>query len=125
MIEISYMDSMSGNPTCFDLRFPLREYISKNYFNNDKCIELNYYIDLFKKYGLLKEDKPVEMIWLQSYKCQWGDILFTMVYDEDYDLVSFAVENPKYCTEIAEKICDLIKKEKIEYDRDLRDNMAE
>lgn len=109
MIEINYIDSAGGMPTCFDLTYCLRDYIPEKYFEKNRITELEYYLDLFEKYGLLEERKPVLLIWSRYYKCKYKDISFMMDYDEDYDLVGFSVPDHQYREEIAEYICSLIE----------------
>lgn len=116
MIKIEYMNSMNNLPTCFVLFFWLKDYIPDNYFKEcEHTAELDFYIEILKKYNLFEEKTSniKEIIWSRHYECRYNDIPFTMVFDEDWGDISFAVENPKYRKEIAEYLCSIIEKEKI------------
>ena len=115
-MQINYMDSMSGYPTCFELVFNLKEYVSENYFK--ECVyeaELNFYMDILKKHNLFeyKSSNIKDIIWSRHYECCYNNIPFTMVFDKDWGIINFAVENPKHRKEIAEYLCCIIEKEKI------------
>ncbi|MPN62719.1 hypothetical protein SDC9_210472 [bioreactor metagenome] len=53
------------------------------------------------------------MIWSLHYEYKYIDKGFTIVLDEDYDLINFVVENPKNKSEIAKYICNLIENQKV------------
>ena len=116
MIEICYMKSEAGIDNCFDFLYYLKDYIPEEYFNND-CAELNFYIHLLTENGMYSgSDKSKHiLIWSIHYDCVYNSIPFTMVYDEDYDIVSFAVDKEylSYKCEIAEHIKQLIEKNKL------------
>ena len=117
MIEIKNFD---GYPNCFELSFSLKDYIPEKYFkisSNELGAKLYFYIDLFKQNDLFE---PIEknrkiMIWSLHYQCHLGDIPFTMIYDEDYDFITFASE-PEHKTQIAEHIKLLVEKQKLALD---------
>ncbi len=119
MVAIRYNE----NPHVFDLLFNIQDYIPAKYFDGDeKNVELLYYKDLFLKNNMLNpKEEGIPMIWSTHYSCTYGrlfnKIRFTMVYDEDYGIVSFAVNHPKHRVKIAEKIRSLVEKEKLLHDR--------
>lgn len=112
MIEIRYMKSEAGIDNCFDFLYCLKEYIPKEYINKD-CTELNFYIHILSENGMYidKEENKHILIWSIHYDCVYNQIPFTMVYDEDYDMVSFAVDKEylSYKCEIAQHIKQLIE----------------
>ena len=117
MITIQYLSSESGLRNCFDYSFVLKEYIPQKYFeieDNEAGAELYYFIDLLKKNNMFdcKKEHYHQMIWSCHYDCKYNrNIPFTMVYDEDYDMVNFSVieEYMNFKEEIAEEIKSLIK----------------
>ena len=118
MIEIQYTKSKSGYDNCFDILFNLKEYIPKVFFEqheNGDGAELYFFISLLHKFGMFdcKKEHYHQIIWSTHYDCIYSGIPFTMIYDEDYDIVSFSVdpENMQHKTMIAERIQQLVKAE--------------
>ena len=118
MIEIRYSQSEAGYNNCFDLLFNLKEYIPNVFFEqheNGVGAELYFFISLLHKFGMFdcKKEHYHTLIWSTHYDCVYNGIPFTMIYDEDYDIVSFSVppENIQYKTTIAERIKQLVKDE--------------
>ena len=60
-----------------------------------------------------KKEHYHQLIWSTHYDCIYSGIPFTMIYDQDYDTVSFSVdpENMQHKTMIAERIQQLVKNE--------------
>lgn len=121
MVKIQYMDSESGLPNCFNFSFYLKNYIPQKHFEkSENCVgaELYYFIDLLKRNNMFDEKKEHshKLIWSYHYDCVYKNYIpFTMVYDEDYDTVSFSVTEKYivYREEIAETIKSLIESTKI------------
>lgn len=120
MVEIQYLKSASGLDNCFDLLFPLKEYVPQRFFEETADgigAELRFYICLFENLGLFNKRKEYchEAIWSCLYDCIYKDIPFTMCYDEDYDMVSFSVDETHLSNrnEIAEYIRSEIEKKQI------------
>lgn len=118
MVDIRYMDSQSNEPLCFDLVFALKDYIPHKYFeisDNGAGAELYYLIDLLKNNNFFEAKKTNchQLIWSYHYDCHYQDIPFSMVYDEDYDIVSFAVDNLSHRTIIAETLRYLVEAQKL------------
>ena len=118
MIEIQYTKSKSGYDNFFDILFNLKEYIPKVFFEqheNGDGAELYFFISLLHKFGMFdcKKEHYHQIIWSTHYDCIYSGIPFTMIYDEDYDTVSFSVnpENMQHKTMIAERIQQLVKAE--------------
>ena len=118
MIEIQYTKSKSGYDNCFDILFNLKEYIPKVFFEqheNGDGAELYFFISLLHKFGMFdcKKEHYHQIIWSTHYDCIYSGIPFTLIYDEDYDTVSFSVdpENMQHKTLIAERIQQLVKAE--------------
>ena len=118
MIEIQYTKSESGYDNCFGILFNLKEYIPKVFFEqheNGDGAELYFFISLLHKFGMFdcKKEHYHQIIWSTHYDCIYSGIPFTMIYDEDYDTVSFSVdpENMQHKTMIAERIQQLVKAE--------------
>lgn len=109
MIEIQYNEK----PCVFDFNFNWKEYIPDRYFEseNEDNFELNYYLDLLKKYKMLK-DSGTLFIWSTHYKCNCLGMPFVMVFDHDYGFVTFAVHHAKDRIKVAETLMSLIEKEK-------------
>ena len=109
MIRINYKRSAAGYDNCFDLNFSEQEIIPSIYYEKGKSgAALRFFIRLLGKAGMLNGN-AIELIWSKHYPCHFGDIPFTMVYDIDYDTVSFAVDT-EYCEYkeiIAEKLRSL------------------
>ena len=117
-VKIEYCKSESGYDNCFDIRFYHKEYIPDVFFEQHKNgvgAELYFYISLFYKFGMFdcKKEHYHQMIWSTHYDCVYNGIPFTMVYDEDYDMVSFSVDpqNIQHKNMIAERIKQLVENE--------------
>ena len=118
MIEIKYIRSESGYDNCFDIKFNQKEYIPNVFFEQNKngySAELFFFISLLHKFGMFdfKKEHYHQLIWSTHYDYIYNGIPFTMIYDEDYDMVSFSVapENMQHKTMIAERIQQLVKNE--------------
>lgn len=118
MIEIQYKQSESGYDNCFDIQFDLKAYIPHVFFEQHESghgAELYFFISLLHKFGMFdcRKEHYHQLIWSTHYDCIYSGIPFTMIYDEDYDKVSFSVapENMQHRTMIAEQIQHLVKNE--------------
>lgn len=118
MIEIRYIKSEAGYDNCFDIVFNLKKYIPNVFFEqheNGDGAELYFFISLLHKFGMFdcKKEHYHLLICDTYYDCTYNGIPFTMIYDEDYDMVSFSVapENMQYKTMLAERIQQLVKNE--------------
>lgn len=116
MVNINYMKSVSGLDNCFEFLFPVKDYIDEKFFSlnkNNYAVELSFYISLFLKHGLFDGNRNHchQSIWSYRYDCFFRDIPFSMIFDEDYDIVSFSVDeiNINYRKEIAEYVKQLIE----------------
>ena len=100
---------MAGYDNCFELNSSEKELIpSACHKKGERGVALRFFIRLLGKAGMLSENAK-EIIWSIHYPCHFGDIPFTMIYDIDYDTVSFAVDT-EYCEYkeiIAEKLRSL------------------
>lgn len=70
-----------------------------------------YFSWLFKKHGLIVENPDGEVIiYIARWQCEVNGIPFSMVYDEDYDWVTFSVDKDhiKDIPAIADEIKKLI-----------------
>ena len=110
MIQINYMRSFSGNSNCFSLLFPLKE------FTSESISEREFYLSLLQKAGYFdgKKEHCHTMIWSVHYDCICDGIPFAMVYDEDYDDITFAIglENLQQMPKIAEQLQALVESER-------------
>lgn len=118
MVEIKYTKSESGYTNCFDITFYLKDYIPNVFFEqheNWDGVELHFFISLLYKFGMFdcKKEHCHRLIWSTAFDCEYNGIPFVMMYDEDYDIVSFSVlpEYIQHMTEIAERIKQLIEEE--------------
>lgn len=118
MIEIKRMKSEAGYDNCFELLFHLNEYIPPVFFEQHEDgagAELYFYISLFHKFGIFdcKKEHYHQLIWSTEYDCVYNGVPFNMVYDEDYDIVTFAAQpsNIKHIPMIAEHIKFLVETE--------------
>lgn len=112
MIQIQYTESKAGLPNCFAFSFPTKDDIPYGYDKTSEVgssAELSYYTDLLNRCEevTISSESGHNLIWVKHYDCVYkGYISFTMVYDKDYDIVSFAI-NERYMdhrTELAEAI---------------------
>ena len=115
MVEIRYSKSNAGHDNCF-LILHGSEYIQKAFFKqNSYDPYLYFYISLLHKFGMVKyEDRHgCPLIWSTHYNCMYKGVPFTMIFDEDYEMLSFSVkpEDAQYRTMIAERIAYLIEHE--------------
>lgn len=111
MIEIVYS---VNNEHIFKLVYELHEYIPKLIFDKYKEYpELHFIQDLFASDSSIQFVNKFTMIWSLHYEFKYIDKGFTIVLDEDYDLISFVVDNPKNKSEIAKYICNLIENQKV------------
>lgn len=110
LIETKIMKSDSGMENCFDLQFRYDEYLPAEDKNVDwSCYQ--YFTWLFKKHGLIVGNPDGEVIiYITRWQCEVNGIPFSMVYDEDYDWVTFSVDKDhiKDIPAIADEIKKLI-----------------
>ena len=118
MIKIQYLQSKAIYNNCFDLLFNLKEYIPNVFFEqheNGVGAELDFFISLLHKFGMFdcKKEHYHTVIWSTHYDCVYKNIPFTMIYDKDYDIVSFAVipKDIQHMVTIAERIKQLVEDE--------------
>lgn len=112
MVKIVYTASRSGLENGFYFAFSLKEcgFRPRERIREGKGgAELFYFLELLRKERMLEdtEESRRQDIWSSSYGCRYqGRIPFTMIYDESYDTVSFAVDEAYlgYREEIAEAI---------------------
>lgn len=113
MVSIGYRKSKAGFDNCFELNFNEKELIpSVFYKDGERGAALRFFIELLRKADMLAgTENGQELMWCRQYRCNMGDVPFTMVYDIDYDIVSFSVEpeNCKYREEIAERLRYLVE----------------
>ena len=95
MVEIRYLKSEAGLDNCFDLLFgPIWYYLPDSYKDiRPDCPEYIYFTWLFKKYNLISgAPEGKEVIWTIHWECSIKGMPFAMLYDRDYDMISFAVD---------------------------------
>jgi hypothetical protein len=129
MVEIRYIDNENNEPVIFDLAFPIKDYIPAKYLElaaagrpiqvtqfadsiRPVAPELYFFIDLLDQVGLLTTRIGTPYIWSIHYEGSYKGTSFTMVYDEDYGFVSFAVSDSSKRQELAEFICSLVESQK-------------
>ncbi len=116
MVEIEYLKTESGYDNCFSFLYREKEYIPEEFFDESETgVEHKFLLFLLKKHKILDNDAKGDMVlWDISYQCNYRGIPFTMVYDTDWDMVSFSVDpkNIEHKTMIAEKIKKMIETEK-------------
>lgn len=108
MIEIKYSKSDAGIDNFFDF-FNVHEYIPMSLLElrTDGSI-LKFYLSLFKKFNIInKNTKGISFWWNTIFPCKYNDIEFELVYDNEWDMVSFCV-NGKYIKD-REKLSEAIK----------------
>ncbi len=127
MITIKYSDNVKGEPVVFELLFPINEYVPNKYFenlsegnlisitveNDTKVLvspELVFFLDLFEQYKLLNNKIGQLYIWSIHFECNFNGSKFSMLYDEDYKLISFVVSDSSKRIELSEYICKLIER---------------
>ena len=111
MANIIYRKSKAGFDNCFEIEFAEKEVIPSAFYENGEYgAVLRFFMNMLRNEGMLDENENgSDLIWCRHYPCRFGDIPFTMIYDTDYDTVSFSVEpeNCKYREKIAEKLLSL------------------
>jgi len=127
MITIQYSDNVKGEPVVFELLFPINEYVPNKYFENSSegnlisitlendtkvlvSPELVFFLDLFEQYKLLNNKIGQLYIWSIHFECNFNGSKFSMLYDEDYKLISFVVSDSSKRIELSEYICKLIER---------------
>ena len=108
MIKIKYEKSSAGIDNLFDF-FNEQEYIPMSLLELRKEGSiLKFYLSLFKKFNIVDEDVcGVSFEWNTRFPCKYKDIEFELVYDNEWDIVSFCV-NEKYIND-RETIAEVIK----------------
>ena len=90
----------------------ISDYLSKSRKDRE---ELEFYLNIFEKHNILCTCNTAgeEMIWSTCYKCNYQGVPFTMAYDNDYDMVSFSVDENNISQRrfVAEGIKELIEYE--------------
>ena len=122
MIEIKTIRSEAGSDNCFSFCFALKDYIPGSFFREgEEGAELRFFISLFVKFGIMDKNKAFgeNAIWSRHYACHYRGTPFTMVYDMDYDIVSFSVGLPEieHKGMIAEGIRHLVETEGMNVER--------
>ncbi|MCD9025052.1 hypothetical protein [Cohnella silvisoli] len=108
MIEINY-DAEKEH--IFDLRYILKKYIPESFFREyPNNTELHFIKRLFTNDLYIRFIGEYPMIWSTHYKYKYKNRGFTLVLDEDYDLISYAVDNPGDRNEVAEYIFSIMVK---------------
>jgi len=93
----------------FELSYNLHEYIPDSIFQKyPQNTELHYLHELFTVDSYIQFKGEFPMIWSTHYLYECGHKGFIVVLDEDYDIISYAVQNPIDRKEIAEYISKLI-----------------
>ncbi len=109
MIEIKTMKSKAGIENCFELDFRYDEYYPNQVDEAKMWSWLQYYTRLFEKHGIFAADsKGKELIYGLQWECKLLDIPFTMVFDEDYDIVHFC-DDEDYISDIPTIAAELIR----------------
>jgi hypothetical protein len=86
---------------------------SDEYIRPD-CPEYIYFTWLFKKYNLISgAPEGKEVIWTIHWECSIKGMPFAMLYDRDYDMISFAVDEEHLSLKepIAEELKRIIEEE--------------
>ncbi len=92
MIELRILKSEAGIENCFELNFMFRDYLTKSE-SSAGWSEYDYYTWLFTKHNLIKGNPQGKtIIYCITWDCEINGIPFRMVYDEDYDFMTFNVE---------------------------------
>ena len=114
MIEIRYSRSQAGLDNIFDL-FHINDYIPVPISEqHSKGTELRFYLSLFKRFDILSPSTTgTKYIWNTHFTCQINGHTFKMIYDNEYDTVSFAVDEEfiEQRRSIAEAVRSLVEKE--------------
>ena len=114
MIEIRYTKSQAGLDNIFDL-FHINDYIPMPLIEQrNEGTELKFYLSLFQKFNIIDSNvNGIAYFWNTYFTCRYNDFVFKMIYDIDYDIVSFAVDKEfiEQREIIAEAIKSLIEKE--------------
>ena len=109
-VSIVYLTSSSGLDNVF--MFDISDYLSKLRKGRE---ELEFYLNIFEKHNILNTCNTAgeEMIWSTCYKCNYQGVPFTMAYDNEYDMVSFSVDENNISQRrfVAEGIKELIEQE--------------
>jgi hypothetical protein len=114
MIEMHILKSKAGIENCFELNFRYDDYYPGHIEEADKWSCYQYYTWLFKKHGVFAADsKGKELIYSIQWECKLSDIPFTMIYDEDYDMVHFSVDE-EHISDIPDIAAELIRLIEIE-----------
>ena len=113
MIELRILKSEAGKENCFELSFMFKDYLPKSE-NSCGWSEYDYYTWLFTKHNLIiGNPNGKTIIYCITWECEINGIRFHMVYDEDYDFMTFSVdeENIPKIQEIGNAIMKLIEQE--------------
>ena len=96
MIEIKVMKTKTGLENCFELDFNYVEYYPREIEHKEMRSCYQYYTWLFKKHEIFTAgSKGKGLIYSIQWECRLLDIPFTMIYDEDYDIVHFSVDEDR------------------------------
>jgi hypothetical protein len=97
----------------FTLIYELHKYIPNTIFEEyEEHPELHFIQKLFANDSNIQFIGEFPMIWSTHYIYKFMNKEFTLVLDEDYDSIHYAIENQEDRNEIAEYICKLIEKQK-------------
>ena len=114
MIEIRYAKSQAGLDNIFDLLY-INDYIPMPLAEqHNEGTELKFYLSFFQRFNMLGiPETGVTFFWNTYFTCQFNEYVFKMIYDHEYDTVSFAVDK-KFIEQrqfIAGSLKSLIEKE--------------
>jgi hypothetical protein len=111
MVKINYDKEKER---IFALSYVLNEYIPDSILKeHSEYPELQFIQKLFSDDSNVQFIGESPMIWSVHYIYKYKNKSFTLVLDEDYDLITYSVENSNDRIEIAEYICKLIEKQKM------------
>jgi len=98
----------------FDLNYNLHDYVPPELISEDiHTAELKYIIRILGTDPNIKYLGKMTLVWCIHFKFELGMRKFSVVFDEDYAIVSFATDSAKDREKVAEYIASLIEKNKL------------
>ena len=112
MVNIRIL-SETADSCLFEEAFVIPETVPSSYFHGGSMdgAELRFLLDLLEQNGILVSRTYQSLIWLREYHCRYHGVDFSLIYDEDDDMVWFSLQGDHtvFLRQVAEAIKQIIQ----------------
>ena len=120
MIEIRYTKSKAGLDNIFDL-FHINDYIPMPLKEQrNEGTELKFYLSLFQRFNMIDSPETgVAFFWNTYFTCRFNDIVFRMIYDNEYDIAGYFIDYEIAYSKALELNSDFVIEKQRVHDKDI------